>query len=239
MTTTPAEKPFEPAAQVALVDPANPAVLTTTPDEDAWPEGPPGGGSLFCFTVFIPWTVEPQLLELQQAERTSIFDCDDFALYSNPAGMLGNVQVDLLDMDMHVPRGGRWNTFLNTPMFQLVWDVVVKDGRWRQHDWVVKADPDTVFFPSRLRDIVASADYGVANQAGGRGVFIKNCFLGLHGPLEVLSRSALFSYSQQTRDPGAACSSDEREDVYLMECLLAGGAEEREDDRVQIGRAHV
>lgn len=212
---------------------ADPAAGDLGADADTWPEGPPGGASLFCFTVFIPWTVEPALLEAQAAGRTGIFACDDQAMYSNPVPQIvGGMQVELLGMDMHVPKGGRWNTFLNAPMFSLVWDLVIRDGRWRRHDWVVKADPDAAFFPDRLSAIVASAEYNMVNEPGSRGAFLNNCYLGLHGPLEVLSRVAVFSLLQRKSAPGAVCSSDEREDVNLMECLLAAGVEQREESRV-------
>lgn len=228
-----------PNAIPSELDPARPAagvIDEEGTDTDEWPEGPPGGASMFCFTVFSSWTDEPALLEAQAAARTGIFACDDLALYSNPVPQIvGGIQVELLDMDMHVPKGGRWNTYLNAPMFSLVWDLVTRDGRWRQHDWVVKADPDTVFFPDRLKNIVASADYNVINGPGSRGVFLNNCFLGLHGPLEVLSRVAVFSLMQRKSSPEESrlpvCSTDEREDVNLMECLLSAGVDQREEYR--------
>ncbi|CAK0846965.1 unnamed protein product [Prorocentrum cordatum] len=93
------------------------------------------------------------------------------------------------------------------------------------------ADPDSVFFPDRLRSIVMSAEYNMVNEPGSRGVFLNNCYLGLHGPLEVLSRVAVFSLMQRKSAPDAVCSTDEREDVNLMECLLAAGVEQREEVR--------
>ncbi|CAK0794273.1 unnamed protein product [Prorocentrum cordatum] len=124
----------------SVLGPVVPAATAAAVDSDEWPQGPPGGGSMFCFAVFAPWTVEPALLESQGAARTGIFACDDCAMYSNPAPQIvAGMQVELIDMDMHVPKGGRWNTYLNAPMFSVVWDLVIKDGRWRRHDWVVKA----------------------------------------------------------------------------------------------------
>ncbi|CAK0837001.1 unnamed protein product [Prorocentrum cordatum] len=35
--------------------------------------------------------------------------------------------------------GGRWNTALNTDIFNRVWLQIVKLGRYRFHDWSVKA----------------------------------------------------------------------------------------------------
>ena len=33
-----------------------------------------------------------------------------------------------------------------------VWEAVIKDRSYKKHDWLVKADLDSVFFPGRLRD---------------------------------------------------------------------------------------
>merc|ERR1719401_846105 len=57
------------------------------------------------------------------------------------------------------------------------------------------------------------------NTPGGTGTFLNNCFLGLHGPVEVLSRVALETF----RGVDSTCSDDGREDVWLKECLLVAG----------------
>ena len=77
--------------------------------------------------------------------------------------------------------GGRWNTALNTPVFSAIWKQVLQLSEFKAHAWTVKLDPDTVFFPARLADFLPKAD----------AAFLVNCNEGLHGPIEVVSRSAL------------------------------------------------
>merc|ERR1712151_1000458 len=52
------------------------------------------------------------------------------------------------------------------------------------------------------------------------GIFLNNCKLGLHGPIEVVSRKALEVYAAHRN----ACEEPPQEDVYLMACLLKNGA---------------
>ena len=56
--------------------------------------------------------------------------------------------------------GGRWYTAQNTPIFAAVWHAVVAKGDYLRHDWTVKADPDSVFFPSRLGSLLRSRGLG-------------------------------------------------------------------------------
>merc|ERR1719188_254148 len=113
--------------------------------------------SLFCFTLMLPWSDEPKLLSMQLEERWGIFACDQAMVYSNPAGEIGGITTGLVDTDLHCEMGGPpglMPTVLNTPVFEKVWEKVIQDKHFRAHDWVVKTDPDTVFFPERIRQIV-------------------------------------------------------------------------------------
>merc|ERR1719220_2047052 len=85
-------------------------------------------------------------------------------------------------------KGGEFGTALNTEIFLAVWARVVSDGRFQVHDWTVKVDPDCGFFPDRLRTIL------LHHAEGPAGVYLNNCKLGLHGPLEVLSRKAVSAW---------------------------------------------
>merc|ERR1712217_108156 len=67
-----------------------------------------------------------------------------------------------------------------------VWKAVILAGEYRHHDWTVKADPDTVFLPQRLRPLLQKIAHNKKD-----GVYLNNCRMGMHGPLEVLSRNAV------------------------------------------------
>merc|ERR1712050_792410 len=56
--------------------------------------------------------------------------------------------------NLSVKYGGKWNTALNTDIFIGVWNAVSLLGRYQYHDWTVKVDPDAVFFPERLRELL-------------------------------------------------------------------------------------
>jgi len=175
--------------------------------------------SLFCFSLMLPWGYEPDLLRMQITERRSIFACEDFVVYSSVALDLGSgYATSRIDTDLHCPLGGQYHTALNTPIFQKIWSQVIKDGRFLVHEWTVKADPDCVFLPSRLRDIVRVESLRT-NVESGKGMFLNNCRFGLHGPLEVVSRRALEAYGRESH----RCKEPPQEDVYLQHCLLSLG----------------
>jgi len=116
--------------------------------------------SLFCFSLMMPFGYEPALLEAQKSRRVGIFDCDEYSVFSNMTDTLSDdsslkEKVEILPASLAVVYGGRWNTALNTDIFNRVWLQIVKLGRYRFHDWSVKADPDCVFFPARLKELLA------------------------------------------------------------------------------------
>jgi hypothetical protein len=65
---------------------------------------------------------------------------------------------DVVKVSLFAPLGGRWHTALNTDVFIAVWSEVCHQGDHRNHDWVVKVDPDSVFFPVRLRWLLQKHD---------------------------------------------------------------------------------
>merc|ERR1719433_578374 len=99
--------------------------------------------------------------------------------------------------DLYVEFGGKWHTAMNTDIFIRVWDAVIDLGIWKHHAWTVKADPDSVFFPARLRQMLVDEPAGL--------IYLNNCKYGLHGPIEVLSQQALSAYANR----GRACN-----DIY-------------------------
>jgi hypothetical protein len=175
--------------------------------------------SLFCFALMIPWSDERKLLKMQFENRWGIFACDESMVYSSPVQDLGGVKTGVIDMDLHCEKGGPPGltpTVLNQPVFENVWNTVIKDGYFRAHEWTVKVDPDTVFLPRRVRKIVQSVPQDALAQSG---MVLKNCKLGLHGPIEVISRRALELYS----GGNANCERPGQEDVYMEKCLASLG----------------
>jgi len=179
--------------------------------------------SLFCWSLMLPWGYEHHLLQLQYSMGKSIFSCEEFAVYSSEViNITGNdssfIQTRNVHHDLHCKIGGQFMTALNTPVFLHVWKKLLQDGRYKFHAWTVKSDPDAVFFPQRLRMIVAKTQ----NPQAGDGIFLNNCQFGLHGPLEVVSRRAMERYAEDRE----TCGHPPQEDVYLESCLRKLGARE-------------
>jgi len=110
---------------------------------------------------------------------------------------------------------GQW---LNIAVFLNAWTMVIGDVRYTKHDWVVKVDPDTVFFPDRLREHVRAH-----TTREGSNVFFLNCNSGsqarMLGSLEVFSSTAIDVYKKE----GWKCKNMRweafGEDTYMEKCM--------------------
>mmetsp|Transcript_119595 Transcript_119595/g.238229 ORF Transcript_119595/g.238229 Transcript_119595/m.238229 type:complete len:531 (-) Transcript_119595:32-1624(-) len=178
------------------------------------------GQSIFCFSLMLPWGYEKGLLQMQYRTGASIFGCDEYAVYSNQKIQVAEgVITRIVDSNLKCKMGGEFKTCLNTPIFLKVWDRILKDNRPRLHDWSVKVDPDAVFFPARLRGVLQN------HQETPQGIYLNNCRLGLHGPLEVFSRNAVnaWSYGRNAcvKHFRMVCSGDCQwgEDMFIDQCL--------------------
>mmetsp|Transcript_36682 Transcript_36682/g.105614 ORF Transcript_36682/g.105614 Transcript_36682/m.105614 type:complete len:678 (-) Transcript_36682:168-2201(-) len=197
--------------------------------------GEPFLPSLFCFAAMISRTKELGLVRSQQLRGEGIFACDDFMLFSEVEVHLGPDNEGRRVITRALPElvspthiaNAMTSSWLNQRPFSQAWDYVAKSAVSRSHDFVVKADPDTVLFPAHLKVLLRSERLKVAESDAGSGVYLQNCFVGgdlqLYGSLEVLSRSALHTY----RDRGDRCnflkSSEMGEDMWMQRCLNATG----------------
>lgn len=117
--------------------------------------------TLFCYSLMMPSGYELQLVRAQVKQAVGIFGCDGFAIFSNRSisvGLWNGTGTEVVTVSipgsLSVPKGGKWFTALNTGVFLRVWRALVAHGGFLEHDWTVKADPDCVFFPERLRDVL-------------------------------------------------------------------------------------
>jgi len=178
------------------------------------------GQSMFCFSLMLPWGYEKGLLKHQYTRGASIFACDEYAVYSNQEILIADgLKTGIVKSDLKCKMGGEFKTCLNTPIFMKVWDKINKDKRVQFHDWTVKVDPDAVFFPERLRALVPN------HKETPIGVYLNNCRLGMHGPLEVFSRNAVNAWA----DGRWACVNHFKklcsgncnwgEDMFIDQCM--------------------
>uniref|UniRef100_A0A7S4PYV1 Ricin B lectin domain-containing protein n=1 Tax=Alexandrium monilatum TaxID=311494 RepID=A0A7S4PYV1_9DINO len=183
------------------------------PKKDSYP-------LLFCLSLMLPFGYEMDLMKAQWLHGIGIFGCKDHAVYSNKSITFvngsRNLTTDVMPGSMQVQFGGQWHTALNTDIFIRFWGKVTRDHRsWRNH-WVAKLDPDAVFFAGRLQQVIASV---WPDGDARKPVFLNNCHLGMHGPLEVINRHALGVYRKHWKE----CVKGEpyqhkQEDLYFRHC---------------------
>merc|ERR550532_3783618 len=124
------------------------------------------------------------IIKTAQSMKTSVFACDFWNVFSDMSVQLNpghTIKVDYTKV--HYSNGTavrRPNTqiFVNTPLFVNVWTHIKHQDTWRSFSWVVKADPFTVFIPSRLRSILSQ------QLVTPTGVYTENCKyvrMSLHG----------------------------------------------------------
>jgi len=197
------------------------------------------GQSMYCFALVQPEGYEKGLIAMQYQERASIFECDEYGVYSNRKMQVApGVLTSVVNSTLKCPMGGEFGTALNTGIFLAVWAKVIADGRFLYHDWTVKVDPDAVFFPNRLRLIIQE------HEEEDRGVYLNNCQFGLHGPLEVFSRNAVKTWAVGAGDCvkyfWKLCTGPcgWGEDMFIDQCLQRKLQVRRDDDFRQLFEDH-
>lgn len=195
--------------------------------------------SILCVALFRPGTYEEGLLKWQYAHRANIFACDEWAVYSNKQVDLGKGAIsNIIDSDLQCKMGGEFGTALNTEIFFKLWDRIFTDARYFYHEWIVKTDPDSVFFVDRLRIAVAKHD------DEPNGAYLNNCKFGLHGPIEVLSKNAVEAWRKGR--PGCVDYFTKKcngmclwgEDLFIDQCLWKVLKVKRINDWNLISEAH-
>jgi len=178
-------------------------------------------GSVFCWSLMLPFGYEVELIKYQYKMGASIFGCDESAVYSNKTVSIAPaLKSTFVPVDLTVKFGGDSYTALNSWIFIAIWKKVIDEGRHLAHDWIAKVDPDAVFFPQRLRPILA--------RYAGTG-YINNCKYGFHGPIEVLASKTLsvlqadYNASWDGKAP-AKCVKELHfgqwgEDFFLSQCM--------------------
>jgi len=186
---------------------------------------PWGSPSLYCFHVIRISSYEHEIAS--HAVKTDggigIFGCDQFDVFASdgegwigdgPYGPVWTHHFDFAPVTRSVD-----NTAGNTALFMNVWEAVRLVGRYKLTDWTVKADPDAVVIPARLRAHLM--------KHTGKLAFVKNCNSPtliqtgpmMFGSLEAISRSALDKYFYGGGE--TLCKRDYQfgEDRWLGNCL--------------------
>eukprot|EP00419_Tripos_fusus_P017063 CAMPEP_0172751204 /NCGR_PEP_ID=MMETSP1074-20121228/151144_1 /TAXON_ID=2916 /ORGANISM="Ceratium fusus, Strain PA161109" /LENGTH=351 /DNA_ID=CAMNT_0013583473 /DNA_START=1 /DNA_END=1053 /DNA_ORIENTATION=+ len=196
--------------------------------------------SLFCWLLMqtvnnnpMGWE-EEKLVKHQLIRGIGIFQCNDWAVMSNVAvalnrwGPLGfpiipngkiNPLIDLASWaigDTQANKGAQSNP-LNSVAFRNAWFALRDSNKLPEHDWVVKVDPDTVWFANRLREHLKTNMPGHGN--GLDSVFLNNCqrFNTMQGPMEVISKNAALKVAAGIGSCAGADGSGE--DHFMVVCM--------------------
>jgi len=181
--------------------------------------------SLLCIALILPYGFEPGLMEALYQKKLSLFSCDEYVVYSNRSIPETSFPLHTVMIPMDVRNNPETHNPLNTPVFMKVLKLELSSRRYLQHDWVVKVDPDTVFFPGRLQSMLSDA-FPAARDPGS--VFLQNCKSQLLGAIEVISRKAIETFFLNADEMcldiyGEATVSDETmafgEDQFMQRCL--------------------
>jgi hypothetical protein len=192
--------------------------------------------TLFCWMAVQAEGYEVGLAMAQLEKKLGTFACDASAVISTEdlgldgvdTLVIGNMKVEGYTADA--------GTSPNAPVFVEAWNKINEDGRFRDHDWTVKADPDAVFLPDRLLKKLLPGQqpenpYPPPYQSDpSRGQFLLNCDLMagwgagwgdgwpmMFGSLEVISRDALETYyANKDSCPGP---DGKGEDAFMGLCL--------------------
>jgi len=168
--------------------------------------------SLFCFEVVV--AAESHLVEIARFSNMGIFGCDDFMVIEGQWSGKGK-------------GGGNDQTasWTNVDAFLAAWHQVGEDGRFKDHDWVVKVDPDAVFVPKTLRQWLVGRP---PPETGAYLTACQGCALhnGFYGAMEVLSRVAAQRYVDSADRCKAVYSGEVGgwgEDLFAQRCMDFSG----------------
>jgi len=164
--------------------------------------------SLFCWLLFRKGDSESDLVKAQLEQRLGIFSCDEHLALSDTRVSLG-YGVEAFPVGSpeewgYAANKGWWGSYNDSAVYIDAWKFVVADGTFRSHDWVVKVDPDTVFFPNRIRTHLKVIHRPIPKMyiKNHPPLWINDLDPRLHpspacelfGPLEVISSTAVDDY---------------------------------------------
>jgi len=171
--------------------------------------------SLLCFSVGSASGLDAELLRVQFRSRAGVFVCDKYLALTEG----GTVALGQGSDTTSIPSGPESGSGEDrTQRFVKAWSAVVHEGGFRLHDWTVRVDLHTVFFPERLRR-------RLRGMSSAEGLFFSNCARGGAGrprlleAVEVLSRAAVSAYAASAGECLQLLRAGWPEGRFLQACL--------------------
>lgn len=156
-----------------------------------------------------------------------IFACDDYFVVSEDNVTLGRDRTGKEIVTWvnkaaavgmgNINAGQKTASWLNTGTFIKAFNMILNDHAERvfRYDWLVKLDPDAVFFPERLRwhlkDHTPSRSYLLNCHQRGKNL--------LFGALEAFSKQALEAYKDNEWKCKQLGWSGWGEDMFFQRCM--------------------
>ena len=198
------------------------------------------GRKLLCYMVV--QESEVPLLEIANkfAWKAGPFKCDRTLIFGNEMSSLavekagcGRIDViEAIEGDTYVMNGGLYDSRLNTPIFLQVWhwlrdsiffsSHITKDNNVQpidenRYEWIVKIDPDTCFFPDKLKKLLRDHDGYKKSTAMAATVDAPQW---IPGPIEVLSFAAMNTFLDNLDKCEKQIDINmHSEDLWLMTCI--------------------
>jgi hypothetical protein len=169
--------------------------------------------TFFCFEVTVP--SEADIVDQTRRDSNGIFACDDYMVIRGSTTGRG--------------KGGGGDmtpSWTNVQPFLDAWAVVGEDGRYKEHTWVVKVDPDAVFVPQQLKKWL------IGKEPDSQGSYVSTCgscdsHNGFYGAMEVLSRVAAQRYVESIQrckaEFGGGAVDGWGEDLFAQRCMNWAG----------------
>jgi hypothetical protein len=184
------------------------------------------GISLLCVSVMRRWTPEEGIIKTQLRNGIGIFACDDTVVISTDRVLLGNDKRGKPVYAWSNPappnvmgsldKGATTSSWLNTQVFMEAFHTLVTDSKGRiwHHDWLIKADPDAVIFPDRLKWRLFAHT--------GQATYLVNCQTEtwrLFGAVEAFTKEAMTRYRQNEGKCKNLPWHGWGEDTYMQKCM--------------------
>lgn len=210
---------------------------------------------LFCWSIMRTTGYEMDLMKALLQEGVGIFACDGFSVLTQqeqvslglPKGSKSSADelftARIAGADGVTVGTSGQGTAVNAELFKFAWKTVLADGRYRQHDWTVKTDPDAVLLPGRLQEHLRPQTHRALEEGGS--LYVVNCnlypdnpnFPMIYGAVEVFSTKALQVYKEG--EPHCSSSLPWKdwqwgEDKFIDKCMELLGVTKLEDFK-QVG----
>jgi len=189
--------------------------------------------SLYCWSHIEETGSEKDLLISQLKAKFGIFACNDFAVISrssypielgqhpwNKSAVVKTWPNPLPpDVKGNPAAGDATASYKNARTFLVAWKSLMKSNLLWRHDWIVKCDPDAVFYPARLREKVKPR---TLPPKGPGPFFYYNCGIDggrIYGALEVYSLLALKEMDKRGFECEDMPLDKWGEDLYMEQCM--------------------